>query len=65
MKISDEIETLRLQRKARDRDTWRSVAILLGLLALCLLILVPSIRQCQATGGTVVRGLIGLECISR
>lgn len=65
MKFSDEIETLRLQRKARNRDFWKSLAPWLGLLALCLLLLVPSIRQCHATGGTLVRGLIGLECISR
>ena len=65
MKFSDQIETLRLQRKARDRDATKELVFWLVLLALCLLLLVPSIRQCHATGGTVVRGLIGLECISR
>jgi hypothetical protein len=65
MKFSDKIEALRLQREARNRDALNNLAFLLGLLALCLLILLPSIRQCHATGGAVVRGLIGLECISR
>lgn len=65
MKFSDKIEALRLQREARNRDILKGFAFLLALLVLCLLILLPSIRQCHATGGTVVRGLIGLECISR
>ena len=65
MKFSDEIETLRLQRKARDRDATKGLVFCLALLVLCLLIMLPSIRQCHATGGTVVRGLIRLECISR
>jgi hypothetical protein len=65
MKFSDEIETLSRQRAARDRDATKGLVFWLGLLALCLLILLPSVRQCQIVGGTVVRGLFALECISR
>lgn len=40
-----------------------TIALCLGILALLLLYMLPEINQCHADGGTVVRGLIGLECV--
>jgi hypothetical protein len=46
-----------------DRSTVKSLVFWLIILVLALLVLLPDINKCHAAGGTVVRGLIGLECV--